>query len=160
MWISEDEVLDKLIEAKPEADEWKNKQILIYDKLTKLFGKYQATREHGDTTAEMRAKKTANVKKNCDTIIEEIDHLVETNEVILEGFDDDEHHSNNSPTRYSVTNSQGATSSRTNKRVKKIIEDDTSMIEISKTFKKMVDVFEINTMKLVKHSKNANGGDI
>ncbi|CAK8544889.1 unnamed protein product [Lathyrus sativus] len=48
----------------------------------------------------------------------------------------------------------------TKKRVKKVIEDDTSMIEISKTFKKMVDVFEMNYMKLIKQSKNANGGDI
>ncbi|CAK8576556.1 unnamed protein product [Lathyrus sativus] len=108
----------------------------------------------------MRAKKAANVEKTHGTTIKEIDHLVETNEVILEGFDDDEHHSNNSPTRPSITNSQDVSSSRTKKRVKKVIEDDTSMIEISKTFKKMVDVFEMNSMELVKQSKNANGGGI
>ncbi|CAL5204325.1 unnamed protein product [Lathyrus oleraceus] len=108
----------------------------------------------------MRAKKAANVEKSYGTTIKEIDHLVETNGVIFEGFDDDEHHSNNSPTRPYVINSQDASSSRTKKRVKKAIEDDTSMIEISKTFKKMVDVFEMDTMKLVKQSKNANGGDI
>ncbi|CAK8575641.1 unnamed protein product [Lathyrus sativus] len=108
----------------------------------------------------MRAKKVANVEKIHGTTIEEIDHLVETNEVILEGFDDDEHHSNNSPTRPYITNSQDVSSSRTKKRVKKVIEDDTSMIEISKTFKEMVDVFEMNFMELVKQSKIANGGDI
>ncbi|KAI5390975.1 hypothetical protein KIW84_076006 [Lathyrus oleraceus] len=108
----------------------------------------------------MREKKAANVEKSYGTTIEEIDHLVETNEAILKGFDDDEHHSNNSPTRPSITNSQDASSSRTKKRLKKVIEDDTSMIKISKTFKKMVDVFEMNTMELVKQSKNANGGDI
>lgn len=104
--------------------------------MTKLFGKDRATREHEDTVAEMRAKKAANVEKSYGTSIEEIDHLVETNEAILEGFDDDEHHSNNSSTRPSVTNSQDASSSRTKKRVKKVIKDDTCMIEISKTFKK------------------------
>ncbi|CAK8533018.1 unnamed protein product [Lathyrus sativus] len=108
----------------------------------------------------MRAKKAANVEKSHGTTIEEIDHLVETNEVILEGFDDDEHHSNNYPTRPSITNSQDVSSSWTKKRVKKVIEDDTSMIETFKTFKKMVDVFEMNSMELVKQSKNANGGDI
>ncbi|KAI5398859.1 hypothetical protein KIW84_064301 [Lathyrus oleraceus] len=77
---------------------------------------------------KMRAKKVANVQKRYGTTIEEIDHLVETNEVILEGFDDDEHHSNNSPTRPSVTNSQDASSSMTKKRIKKVIEYDTSMI--------------------------------
>lgn len=104
--------------------------------MAKLFGKDLATREHEDTTAEMREKKAANVEKSYGTTIEEIDHLVETNEAILKGFDDDEHHSNNSPTRPSVTNSQDASSSRTKKRLKKVIEDDTSMIKISKTFKK------------------------
>ncbi|CAK8540092.1 unnamed protein product [Lathyrus sativus] len=160
MWITEDEVWNKLIDAKLEAAEWKNKPILFYDKLAKLFGKDRATREHEGTIAKMRAKKAANVEKSHGTTIEEIDHLVETNEVILEGFDDDEHHSNNSPTRPYITNSQDVSSSRTKKRVKKVIEDDTSMIEISKTFKKMVDVFEMNSMELVKQSKNANGEDI
>ncbi|CAK8576208.1 unnamed protein product [Lathyrus sativus] len=160
MWITEDEVWNKLIEAKPEAAEWKNKSILFYDKLANFFRKDRATGEHEGTTAEMRAKKDANVEKSHGTTIEEIDHLVETNEVILEGFDDDEHHSNNSPTRPSIINSQDVSSSRTKKRVKKVIEDDTSMIEISKTFKKMIDVFEMNFMELVKQSKNANGGDI
>ncbi|CAK8568966.1 unnamed protein product [Lathyrus sativus] len=159
MWIIEDEVWNKLIEAKPEAAEWKNKPILFYDKLAKHFGKDRATGEHEGTNAEMRAKKAANVEKSHGTIIEEINHLVETNEVILEGFDDDEHHSNNTPTRPSITNSQDVSSSRTKKRVKKVIEDDTSMTEISKTFKTMVDVFEMNFMELVKQSKNANVGD-
>ncbi|CAK8573966.1 unnamed protein product [Lathyrus sativus] len=63
MWISEDEVWNKLIETKPEAAEWKNKPILFYDKLAKLFGKNRATGEHEGTTAEMRAKKAANVEK-------------------------------------------------------------------------------------------------
>ena len=104
--------------------------------MAKLFGKDRATGEHEDIVTEMRAKKTANVEKSCCTTIKEIDHLVETNEVILERFDDDEHHSNNSLKRPPITNSQDASSSKTKKRVKKVIEDDTSMIEISKTFKK------------------------
>lgn len=87
-------------------------------------------------------KKDCKYWKSYGTTIGEIDHLVETNEVILEGFDDDEHHSINSPTIPFVTNSQDASSSRTKKRVKKVIEDDTNLVEISKTFKKMVDVFE------------------
>ncbi|CAK8570500.1 unnamed protein product [Lathyrus sativus] len=97
MWIVKDE-------AKPEAAEWKNKPILFYDKLANFFGKDRATGEHEGTTAEMRAKKAANVEKSHGTTIEEINHLVKTNEVILEGFDDAEHHSNNSSTRPSITN--------------------------------------------------------
>lgn len=108
----------------------------------------------------MRAKKAAYVEKSYGITIKEIYHLVETNEVILEGFNDDEYLSNNSPTRPFVSNSHDASSSRTKKRVKKVIKDDTSMIEIYKTFKKLVDVFEMNTMELVKQSKNANGEDI
>lgn len=37
-------------------------------------------------------KKTTNIKKSYDTIIKEIDHIFETNKVILEEFDDAEHH--------------------------------------------------------------------
>ncbi|CAI8601898.1 unnamed protein product [Vicia faba] len=105
--------------VKLEAPEWKNKPILFYDKLTKLFGKDQTTGEHEDTFAEIRTKKAANVEKSYGITIKEIDHLVETNEVILEGFDDEKHHFNNYLKRSYVINSQDVSSSRTKKQVKK-----------------------------------------
>jgi hypothetical protein len=43
---------------------------------------------------------------------------------------------------------------------KKVVEDDTSMREISKTLKTMVEVFKMSSEELVKQSKSANGGDI
>jgi len=109
----------------------------------------------------MRARKVANSRSHGATI-EEIDHLVETNEVILERFDvDDEiNHSSISPKRPSISTSQDVSSSRTKKRAKKVVEDDTSMREISKTLKTMVEVFKMSSEELVKQSKSANGGDI
>lgn len=98
--------------GKPEVVEWKNNPILFYDKLAKLFEKYRATWYHEDTVGEIRANKVANVEKSYGTTIKEIDHLVETNNVILEEFDDEEHHSNNSPNRSSDTDSQDVSSSR------------------------------------------------
>jgi len=109
----------------------------------------------------MRARKAANSMSHGATI-EEIDYLVETNEVILERFDvDDEiYHSSISPKRPSISTSQDVSSSRTKKRAKKVVEDDTSMREISKTLKTMVEVFKMSSEELVKQSKSANGGDI
>lgn len=161
MWTAEDDVWDRLIEKKPEAAEWRHKPIPFYYKLAKLFGKDRATGDHEDTGFEMRARKAANSRSHGATI-EEIDHLVETNEVILERFDvDDEiYHSNISPKRPSISTSQDVSSSRTKKRAKKVVEDDTSMREISKTLKTMVEVFKMSSEELVKQSKSANGGDI
>ena len=192
MWAAEDEVWDKLIEVvftfngitfisvyslqtlyvillfylfftqkKPEVSEWRHKPIPFYYKLAKLFGKDRATGDHEDTSFEMRARKATNSMSHGATI-EEIDHLVETNEVILERFDvDDEiYHSSISPKRPSISSSQDVSSSRTKKRAKKVVEDDTSMREISKTLKTMVEVFKMSSEELVKQSKSANGGDI
>jgi len=108
----------------------------------------------------MRARKAANNKRSHGPTIEEIDHLVETNEVILEGFDDERYHSSISPNRPSISTSQDVSSSRTKKRAKKVVEDDTSMREISETLKTMVEVFKMSSEELVKQSKSANGGDI
>jgi len=109
----------------------------------------------------MRARKAANSMSHGATI-EEIDHLVETIEVILERFDVDDkiYHSSISPKRPSISTSQDVSSSRTKKRAKKVVEDDTSMKEISKTLKTMVEVFKMSSEELVKQSKSANGGDI
>ncbi|KEH37848.1 hypothetical protein MTR_2g449900 [Medicago truncatula] len=96
----------------------------------------------------MRARKATNNKRSHSPTIEEIDHLVETNEVILEEFDDERYHSSISPKRPSISISQDVSSSRTKKRAKKVVEDDTSMREIS------------NTLKTIVESKSANGGDI
>ena len=58
---------------------WRNKSILHYEKLAILFGKDQAMRKHAQTAAEIRARKVAG--RNCqDNTIDEIDHLVSTNE--------------------------------------------------------------------------------
>ncbi|PNX62530.1 hypothetical protein L195_g061190 [Trifolium pratense] len=55
---------------------------------------------------------------------------------------------------------QDVPSSRTNKRAKKLVEEDKSMGDIAKTFKKMIELFEMNTVELVKQIKSASGEDI
>lgn len=132
---------------------------MFYDKLATLFGKDRATGEHEDTPFEMRARKAANAKR--PSTIEEIDHLLETNEVTLEGFDvDEEFDTEGSLKMPSISKPQDVPSSRTKKRAKKVVEDDTSMSDIAKTFKKMIELFEMNTVELVKQSKSASGEDI
>jgi hypothetical protein len=97
---------------------------MFYDKLATLFGKDRATGEHEDTPFEMRARKAANAKR--PSTIEEIDHLVETNEVTLEGFDvDEEFDPEGSPKMPSISKPRDVPSSRTKKRAKKVVEDDT-----------------------------------
>lgn len=123
---------------------------MFYDKLAKKFGKDRAIGDHEDTCFEMRARKATNNKRSHSPTIEEIDHLVETNEVILEGFDDERYHSSISPKRPSISISQDVSSSRTKKRAKKVVEDDTSMREISNTLKTIVEVFKMSSEELVK----------
>lgn len=136
---------------------------MFYDKLAKLFGKNQAIGEKLDTTADMRGKRS-NVGNNYAETVEELDHLVETNEVTLEGFEnvyaDEEFHTKNSHIRPTVTQSQYETSSRTKKRAKKESIDKTGMSELSKIFQKVANVFEMSAIEMIKKSKNASSEDI
>ena len=127
---------------------------MFYDKLATLFGKDRATGDDEDTGFEMRAKKAASAKKNYGPTIEDVDHLVETNEVTLEEFDP-----NGSPKR-PIRKSEDVPSSRNKKRARKVDEDETSMSEIAKTFKKMAEMFELNTAELVKQNKNSSAEDV
>lgn len=109
----------------------------------------------------MRAKKAASAKKNYGPTIEDIDHLVETNEVTLEGFEvDEEFDPNGSPKRPSIRKPQDVPSSRNKKRARKVDEDETSMSKIAKTFKKMAEMFELNTTELVKQNKSSSAEDV
>lgn len=65
-------VLFTLILAKPKAVEWRNKPMLFYDKLARLFGNNWATQENGDTVRAKRA-----TRNNYIETTEEIDHFVE-----------------------------------------------------------------------------------
>lgn len=134
---------------------------MFYDKLATLFGKDRATGYDEDAGFEMRAKKAASAKKNYGPTIEDIDHLVETNEVTLEGFEvDEEFDPNGSPKRPSIRKPQDVPSSRNKKRARKVDEDETSMSEIAKTFKKMAEMFELNTAELVKQNKSSSAEDV
>ncbi|KAF3626707.1 hypothetical protein FXO37_30248 [Capsicum annuum] len=50
-WDAEPEVWDQLIQAKPQADEFKNKSFQNYEKLVMLYGKDRATEKHAETEA-------------------------------------------------------------------------------------------------------------
>ncbi|GAU13276.1 hypothetical protein TSUD_42300 [Trifolium subterraneum] len=82
------------------------------------------------------------------------EETIEKKPVTLEGFEvDEEGHTNNSLKRHYVSHSEDSTLFRTKKRMKKFVEGDNIMREIAKTFKKMVDVFEISCAELIKQTK-------
>ncbi|XP_057416615.1 uncharacterized protein LOC130711133 [Lotus japonicus] len=150
MWIAEPEVWKKLIEARPEAVEWRTKPTLFYDKLAQLFGKDRATGEDAETAAEIRARAT-----RTGITIEDIDNLVFANEASIEGFEaDDGVPLEPSPIRPSAARSQVVNSSGPKKN------DDINTSDLGKSILEMVEVFKMNTVELNKKQNNTGGEDI
>ncbi|GKC33317.1 Myb/SANT-like domain-containing protein [Tanacetum coccineum] len=85
---AEDDVWEKLIEAKPDAEKWRTKLINHHNEMLDLFGKDRATCDAARTTKERRNQMNIN-EERIDTI-DEIDQLSETNVVSLENFDTNE----------------------------------------------------------------------
>lgn len=143
--------------AKPEAADWRNKPILFYDKLAQLFGKDRATGEHAETSTEIRARKVRNNGNMYPETIEEIDNLVSANEVTLESFEvGADIHLNTSPQRPSPGFSQDSSSSKSKKRARKVMEDDTPMGDIALAINRLVGAHEKSTFELVKQMKNTD----
>ncbi|XP_057446058.1 uncharacterized protein LOC130738156 isoform X2 [Lotus japonicus] len=157
MWIAEPEVWKKLIEARPEAAEWRTKPTLFYDKLAQLFGKDRATGEDAETAAEIRARRAT----RTGITIEDIDNLVSTNEASIEGFEaDDGVPLESSHIWPSTARSQVVNSSRPKKRAKRVEEDDINTSDLGKSIQEMVEVFKMNTVELNKKQNNTGGEDI
>ncbi|CAH9147553.1 unnamed protein product [Cuscuta epithymum] len=76
MFTAEPEVWQRLIEVKPEAAEWKNKQMRNFHKLCLLFAKDRADGLLAETAAEMRKRKNAfNEESEVYTSLDNIDDL-------------------------------------------------------------------------------------
>jgi len=115
--------------------------------------------EYAETTPETRPRVESGGNNYHEDTIKHIDNLVPTNEVVLEGFGtvDKELHPHVSPKGPSNGNSHDATSYRTKKRARKIVEDYISMRHLVKSIEKMVDVFDNLSKSItewIKQNKN------
>ncbi|XP_020263251.1 uncharacterized protein LOC109839234 [Asparagus officinalis] len=119
LWSAEPEVWDRLIEAHPEAAEWRTKSIRNYDKLLELFAADRANGELAETAAEIRERRRDfSASNGFDShTIEDIDGMVSRHEILLENFDrinDEDPNDNNdehviTPETKSTANSQKKT---------------------------------------------------
>ncbi|GKD72103.1 Myb/SANT-like domain-containing protein, partial [Tanacetum coccineum] len=85
---AEEEVWEALIKSKPEASKWRKKPMSHYNELFELFAKDRATGDAAGTAKE-RNNRLRNNEQRLETI-DEIDHLLETNEVVLEQINQNE----------------------------------------------------------------------
>jgi hypothetical protein len=98
--------------------------------------------EHAEIAAEIRSRRASSNASGQNITIEDIDHLLSTNEVTFEGFDTLDDEFQQSPNGLSKGNSDDAMPTKTKKRGKKVVEEDNNCIEISKSISQFVQVFD------------------
>ncbi|PWA70371.1 myb/SANT-like domain-containing protein [Artemisia annua] len=142
---AEDDVWEKLIEAKPDAEKWRTKPINHYNQMLDLFGKDRATGVAAHTAKERRNQMNIN-EERTDTI-DEIDQLLETNEVSLENFDTNE-------SIQATPNSQVKlpTTMKIKSKKRKVEEDDAFMSKIVSSLSNIADAID-RSSKVMEHSR-------
>ncbi|KAJ3701441.1 hypothetical protein LUZ61_005146 [Rhynchospora tenuis] len=73
----------------PEAVDWKNKPILHYDKLKRLYGKDRANGDISESPEEMRQRLAEEENQVEGEVLSEIDRLISRNEAALGDLDGD-----------------------------------------------------------------------
>ncbi|XP_019264837.1 PREDICTED: uncharacterized protein LOC109242431 [Nicotiana attenuata] len=136
MWNAESEVWDQLIQAKPEAAEWRNKLIRNYDKLIELYGRNRDTGKQAETGANM-VKRGArnNLRKSSDSslTIDEVDEVISMNVASLENIEEHGQHEQDQSTqeaRKSYVYLEVPTSSRNKKSKQDHLESMADMLRV------------------------------
>ncbi|KAJ3699658.1 hypothetical protein LUZ61_003363 [Rhynchospora tenuis] len=86
---ADSDVWDDLIKDHPEAADWKNKPILHYNKLKRLYGKDRANGDYSESPEEMRQRLAEEDNQVEGDVISEIDRLISRNEAAVGDFDND-----------------------------------------------------------------------
>ncbi|KAJ9567284.1 hypothetical protein OSB04_003250 [Centaurea solstitialis] len=76
--------MEKIDQGKPKAVKWRNKPILHYNEMLKLFAKDKATGTRAETAKE-RNNRSKESEKRPETV-EEIDELLVMDDITLENF--------------------------------------------------------------------------
>nr|GEV17881.1 hypothetical protein [Tanacetum cinerariifolium] len=125
---ADDEVWEKLIEAKPEAAKWRTKPINHYNEMLQLFGKDRATGVGAETVKERRSR--ININEDKVETIDELNQLLEANEVCFKNLDNSESIHATSAATHSQVKLPNATKIKSRKR--KLEEDDANVMESSR----------------------------
>ncbi|XP_035832310.1 uncharacterized protein At2g29880 isoform X3 [Helianthus annuus] len=80
---AEDEVWDKLIDAKPDAAALKTKKVSNFNEMLQLFAKDRASGAHAETAKERNARLKENDSINIETV-PDVDDFCAANDVVLE----------------------------------------------------------------------------
>ena len=75
------------LKDKPAAREWMTKPISNYDKMVIIYGNDRATGEQSETAKELRRRQASEPQEEHRETIDDIDHLISTNEATLESCD-------------------------------------------------------------------------